>query len=178
MATKITVHAVDRDCAMGDDLVLEIDPNSRLDEFFQLLSERKKIPKCRMVVRLPPDRRFLWQNGRCGDRADWSLRRLGVSSRAPIVVQPTFPLAWLWEDEQWYEDKYLAGIKAAIEEAPQQALTLQELAVAVEKPSPIMKTLRTFLRQYPDSIAMETNVGNGVITCRINKHQLMSPIFV
>ena len=49
----LTVGAVDRDWPMGDDVDFEIDTQTRMDDLFKIIAERKNIPKSRFVLKIP-----------------------------------------------------------------------------------------------------------------------------
>lgn len=49
----LTVGAVDRDWPMGEDINLEIDTQTRMEELFRLIAARKSIPKSRFALKIP-----------------------------------------------------------------------------------------------------------------------------
>jgi len=169
---KITVEAVDREWKMGHDLEIEIDTTDRMDALFDLISKKKNIPKNRILLRVPPDEELLWDKGSVGGKSEWSVRRCGIYDGLRITVEPVFPLAWLWESAQYYEDFYMDSIVESIQSSETGKLTLQEIALATSKPPPIFMTLRSFLRKYPEVFQMEvnqnSNSGAGLVYVRLN----------
>lgn len=137
----------------------------RMDEFFRRISNIKKISKSRIVMKVPPTKVFRWEGGEIGEKADWSLARIGIYNKIIVTLEPSFPLAWLWEPMQWYEDFYMDLIVAELmkdrEEGLGEGLLLQEVAKRTVKPPPIKMTLRAFCRKYPEIFHMETNKNNG-----------------
>jgi len=183
----VILRGVDRGWKMGRDVPMEIDTTLRLDAFFRLIANKKSIPKTRFVVKLPassagaanipdvernPQKQFEWENGKVGGKADWTVRRCGIFNAIVVVVEPSFPLAWLWEEQQWYEDVYMDLVAGAIRSSDDKRLTLQELALQVAKPPPLYMTLRTFLRKYPEVFHLEVNQNScsnsGLVTVRLN----------
>ena len=164
---KVTVRGVDRGWTMGRDVPMEVDSSLRFNAFFHLIASTKDIPKSRMVVKLPaaaagaastpdelrnPQKQFEWDRGRVGGKGDWTVRRCGIFSGVIVLVEPCFPLAWLWEERQWYEDAFIDTIAEAVRTSDEKKLTLQELSMQAAKPPPLYMTLRAFLRKYPEVI--------------------------
>ena len=141
----------------------------RMDEFFRRISTMKKIPKSRIVMQVPPSKEFRWENGEIDEKADWSLARIGIYNKILVTLVPSFPLAWLWEDPQWYEDFYMDLIVEELKKDQRgksqglygQGLYLQELAERTTKPPPIKMTLRAFVRKYPEIFQVERNSNHG-----------------
>ena len=158
MSILLTFRPVDREWVMGDDMIIDVDNGLRLDSLFKVLSDKKRIPKSRFKLHVPPDRFYAWENGKVGGKADWTVRRAGFYSKSIIKIEPIFPLAWLWHDLDWYEASYIEIIRAALEGCGEaRGLSLQELAAATEKPPPLRCTLRAFLRKWPDKFHMEVS---------------------
>lgn len=172
---KITLSPIDRGWSMGNVLELEIDTTERLDNLFKLISKIKKIPKNRFVLKYPPSNILKWDKGSIGNKAPWSIRRCGIYGGLSIIIEPSFPLAWLWEPMQYYEDCYMDECVEAIKGHPEKKLLLQEIALTTTKPPPLFMTLRSFLRKYPEIFQMEINPNNnsgaGLVTVRLNQPQ-------
>lgn len=181
MAINVKIRPKDREWIMGDDLVLEVNAKEMtLVEFFYLISETKKIPKSRFRLVVSSIRSFEFRRGVVydnsnNDRGDWTVKRAGIHSKLILIVQPIFPLAWLWHDIEWYEDNYIDYIREAIISSSNQKLTLQQIAKTTKKPPPIFSSLRCFLRRFPDIFYMEVNQNNGFITVSINHSRKLIP---
>lgn len=169
---KISVEAVDREWKMGRDVMIEVDTTCRMDALFKQISEMKNIQKNRFLLRIPPEEELLWEQGNVSGKAEWSVRRCGIYDGLRITVEPVFPLAWLWESPQYYEDLYMDSIAEAIQKSETGKMTLQEIALATSKPPPIFMTLRSFLRKYPEVFQLEVNQNNnsgaGLVYIRMN----------
>mmetsp|Transcript_51776 Transcript_51776/g.66314 ORF Transcript_51776/g.66314 Transcript_51776/m.66314 type:complete len:258 (+) Transcript_51776:77-850(+) len=169
----ITVSPIDRGWSMGDPLELEVDTTNRMDFLFKLIAKQKKIPKSRFVLKFPPSIELRWDKGLVGNKAPWSIRRCGIYQGLNIIIEPSFPLAWLWEPIQYYEDSYMDECVEVIKGNPDEQLSLQEIALSTFKPPPLFMTLRCFLRKYPEIFQMEINQNNnsgaGLVIVRLNK---------
>eukprot|EP00615_Pteridomonas_danica_P007378 CAMPEP_0114353352 /NCGR_PEP_ID=MMETSP0101-20121206/18602_1 /TAXON_ID=38822 ORGANISM="Pteridomonas danica, Strain PT" /NCGR_SAMPLE_ID=MMETSP0101 /ASSEMBLY_ACC=CAM_ASM_000211 /LENGTH=204 /DNA_ID=CAMNT_0001494151 /DNA_START=10 /DNA_END=621 /DNA_ORIENTATION=- len=146
----ITVSPIDRGWSMGDPLELEVDTTNRMDFLFKLIAKQKKIPKSRFVLKFPPSIELRWDKGLVGNKAPWSIRRCGIYQGLNIIIEPSFPLAWLWEPIQYYEDSYMDECVEVIKGNPDE-----------------------FLRKYPEIFQMEINQNNnsgaGLVIVRLNK---------
>lgn len=183
MSIILRFEAQDRDWIMGEEFETEVMNNCRLDTLFKLISAEKKIAKKRFTILVPPDKRYRWANGKCKDlkgqeRADWTVRRLGMFNKMVLQVNPTFPLAWLWHDMLWYEHSYIRLIKEAIDKTPEKVLTLQEIAKTVDKPPPIKDTLRVFLRKWPEHFQLEMNQNANMLRVRVQGNIKYRPMVV
>ena len=58
-----------------------------------------------------------------------SIRRCGIYDGLEISLSPCFPLAFLWEPMQYYEDLYIEHIYDAIKNHPDGCMTLQVFLV-------------------------------------------------
>jgi len=168
---SILVHfaALDRGWEMGPDLFLEMSNQTTMEEMFRKISEEKDIPVHLIVMKIPPTKVLSWDGGKVSDKADWTLKRLGVHQKMVITLEPAFPLAWLWEPMDFYEQAYINDLREAIEQSPEGTLSLQELAKATTKPPPIFLTLRVFIMKFPEIFHIEINCNTDMYIVSMNK---------
>jgi len=154
---------------MGSDLFLEVSSQCTMVELFRMVAKEKDIPVHLVVMKIPPTKVLAWDGGKVSDKADWTIKRLGIHQKMIITVEPAYPLAWLWENMEFYEESYIKTIRQAIEASPEGILTLQELSKTTNKPPPIFTTLRVFLMKFPEIFHIEINRNTDKYVVSENK---------
>jgi hypothetical protein len=165
-STSIIIQPYDGSWRMGEDYVLNISIDQTVIQLMQLIEKIKGISAHRQQIRLSNNKLIT------KSREIWALRRHGIQNNTKIKIEPTRPGAWLWNDYEYYVEKFLSEIIHLLHQTTSPIL-LSELEQRVAYPPCFISTFRVFLRQHPDRILLRTDLGNGNIWVQLTRNGLI-----
>ena len=145
----IFIRPQDGKWIMGEDWEIEVPMELTIVGLKKYIEARRGISEHRQLIRL--------RNGKLVPpvRENWNLRRVGVSPRSIVCVEPSFPGAWLWNELPYYVNKLIKEVLDIVDNSGGTIL-LSDLNKKIRPPPPIKIPLRVFLRKYPEYFLFTT----------------------
>ena len=154
LSLYLSLIAVAFSSQMGEDLLLEVNPQIRFLDLANKIKDVKDIPLSRMRFLLPPAREVK------KEKWEKNLRQVGVYNNGTLKLEPTTPCCWQWEPIEYYWSQTVAKLVEAID--PKEGTAYGDLVEAVPLPPPMTGTkLAAFMRKYPDIFHLETRTRSS-----------------
>ena len=152
----LLIRPVDDGWSMGPDLkVTMLLDDTQGDIKHKIEKLKPQISVHRMVLTDPYDQVLNAQ------RNTNTFRRLGLSENSVYTLNPTINGSWLWNSQEWYEEKLVKDIYALIDKDPRRRAPLSEIKKKIVVPPFIKVSLQVFCRRLPDAIYMHVDTSNG-----------------
>ena len=174
---NLLLRPVDYEWVMGDDWEVRVPIDWGVPDVTKMVNEARGIPLSRMYIRMP-DGRYLDKK-----KEKWTLRRHQLHDGSVLQVEPTIRGGWLWNSLEWYRDKLVSDVGAALDAAVDRPnednmLTTEHLTktLGLFVPPPLGDiSLRTFIRSFPDVFYTHLDTTSGLCWVRRAKVALTLP---
>jgi len=94
-------------------------------------------------------------------RYNWNLSRLGIANESILTVRPTIRNGWLWNPISYYHDQYLREVANVIIASQDGRVLVEDIEAVAPKPPVIERSLKVFLRTYPERIFLRTDINTS-----------------
>lgn len=141
---------------LGDDIFTSFSSELSIYQLKQFINSiRPHIPICRQIIHV-----YRYNSILVKPLDDWKLRRIGLLPNDILTVSPTMNSTWLFNDMEYYENKYITDISYLISNSMEKKLTLNNLDAILTKRVPFKKLpLIVFLRKFPDFFLVYTDIS-------------------
>lgn len=153
----VILRPVDKGWVMGEDYPVQIPLDMTVVNLYKFIEEKKGISRHRQQLRLTHNEKLIPK-----EREIWAIRRHGISNGTVVKLEPTRPGAWLWNPLNYYTQKLLDEVLHTLVHV-KCPMVIEELETHVKCPPPINTSLRTFLREHPDSIRLRSDVSSNKV---------------
>lgn len=167
---EIVLRPVNQGWSMGEDWHVLRPLTSTMYDLRVFLEEEKGINRNRIMLRVK-GKLF------AASKEKWTFRRLGLYDGYVIDIEPTMSGSWWWHPIEHYAEIFIQRIESLLERAPGGGLFLHDLEPVVEMPPPIKKSLKVFLRIYPERFFLYSDTKKNTTWVRRTTNLIEIPAF-